>query len=490
MKRLFMACLLTAICFSFTGSAFAVATESNPKTAIDETFVIELPKASPAEEKALAKEKMPKEQTNPVEKKPKKEKTSEKQEISKKEKASVKEKTSEKEKASVKEKAPKKEKGSKKQEISKKQKAPKKEKAPIKQTVSEKQINAKKQNSIRIALLLPSTIDDMAESQAMYEGLITLEKHYAYLNKTTKQKKMPSITITVIERLKGTATKTIHKYAKQGFDLIITHGAQYEKALSTIAPKYPKVSFAYGSGSRAKLPNIFAYELRVQEGAYLLGMLAGFSTKSDIIALVNSAKNESSAKFNQGFIEGVEAVNTKAKVHIADANSSINKASIKKAVIKYIDMKADIISSSGPQSLHVIKAIADSSKALWVGCIGTNPVSIAPKTVLAAQVYDFSQSFETMLTLREENILGGKTIPLNLANDSEYIQYNQGIRSDYMKAFDKAKEAIIKGSLSVAADKAPADKAPADKATAKKQTPKATSTEKATGKASTNQKTK
>jgi len=452
MKRLFMACIVTVICFSFSGSVFAVAPNNDQKRTLDETFTIELPKADSVKEKAA-----------------------EKQKTSKKEIVPAKEKAAEKQKTSKKQIVPAKEKAEEKQKTSKKQTTPKK------QAVPKEQAQAKKQGPTRIALVLPNSIDDMATSQALYDGANSVKEYYAYLNKKG-QKKMPTIEIAVSKGRKNTAeaTKAIRNYAKKGFDLIIVHGAQYETILAKIAPTYPNTSFAYGPGSSTKHPNIFAYEPQAQEGAYLLGMLAGFLTKSNIIAIADSAKKDSTPKFNQGFVKGVHATNAKAQVHIAEANSSRNQANMQKAVKKYILMGADIISSSGPQSIQAIKEVAKSSKVLWVGSTGINPVKIAPKTVVAAQIYDFSQVINAMLTLRQKKIHGGKTIPLNLENGYEYIQYNQGIRSDYMKALNKAKEAIKNGSLIVAprekqsspkklTDTKQASKKTADKPTAKKQ---------------------
>jgi len=513
MKRLFMACILAVICFSFSGSVFATATNNDKKTAIDATFTIELPK----ENQEKVEEKTSKEQASPKKAKadgkaskkqaaPEKEKAenkaSKKQGASEKvkadgkaskkqaspEKVKVEDKASKKqtssEKAKVEDKASKKQGAPEKAKAEEKQKASKEQAVPEKAKAAEKQKRAKRQSSIRIALVLQNSINDMAESQAMYEGVNSVKEYYTYLNKST-QKKMPPIKITVIERRKNTtkATSSIRKYAKKGFDLIIVQGAQYEKILDTIAPNYPKTSFAYGSGSVTKHPNIFAYDIQAQEGGYLLGMLAGFLTKSNTIAIVDSAKKGNTANFNQGFVKGVKATNGKAEVHIAKANSTKNKTSMKKAVKKYILMGADIISSSGQQSSTAIKAVADSSKVLWLGSPGTNPVKLAPKTVVAAQIYDFSQAINAMLTFRSKNILGGKTIPLSLANGYEYIQYNQGIRSDYMKALNKAKEAIKNGSLSVAPiEKQMSPKKPTEKPMGKQSGEKSASGKSASGK--------
>ena len=79
---------------------------------------------------------------------------------------------------------------------------------------------------VRIALILPSTIDDLAWSQSMYEGVKAV------------QAKMGEdrVEVTVTENLWNPvdATAAIRDYAEQGYNLIIAHGAQYQNSLFEI----------------------------------------------------------------------------------------------------------------------------------------------------------------------------------------------------------------------------------------------------------------
>ncbi|NQT65060.1 MAG: BMP family ABC transporter substrate-binding protein, partial [FCB group bacterium] len=89
---------------------------------------------------------------------------------------------------------------------------------------------------VRIALIIPSTIDDLAWSQVMYEGIKAVQKKYSE----------DKIQLEVSERLWNAvdAGMAIRQYASQGFDLVIAHGAQYQSVLDEVAPDFPKTSFA------------------------------------------------------------------------------------------------------------------------------------------------------------------------------------------------------------------------------------------------------
>ena len=107
-------------------------------------------------------------------------------------------------------------------------------------------------DKVKVALVIPSTIDDMAWSQAMYEGLKAVQADMG-------EDKMD---VAVSERLWNAvdAGAAIREYALQGYQLIIAHGAQYQSLLNEIAPEFPKISFAYGTGFATESPNIFAYD--------------------------------------------------------------------------------------------------------------------------------------------------------------------------------------------------------------------------------------
>ncbi|MEW6229805.1 MAG: BMP family ABC transporter substrate-binding protein, partial [Bacillota bacterium] len=80
---------------------------------------------------------------------------------------------------------------------------------------------------IRIALVLPSTMDDMAWSQSMYEGLKAVQKEMGE----------GRLDLAVSERLANPvdAGAAIRQYADQRYDIVIAHGAQYQSVLMEIA---------------------------------------------------------------------------------------------------------------------------------------------------------------------------------------------------------------------------------------------------------------
>jgi len=73
---------------------------------------------------------------------------------------------------------------------------------------------------VRIALVLPATVDDMAWGQSMVEGL----------NAVKKSMGDDKVEVAISEKLGNAvdAGAAIRQYASQGYDIIFAHGSQFQ----------------------------------------------------------------------------------------------------------------------------------------------------------------------------------------------------------------------------------------------------------------------
>lgn len=300
------------------------------------------------------------------------------------------------------------------------------------------------ENKIRLALVIPSTIDDMAWSQAMYEGVKNVQKN---LGKDKME-------IAVSERLWNAvdAGAAIREYAMRNFDVIIAHGAQYQSLLNEIAPEFPNTSFAYGTGFATEAPNIFAYDPHAQQGAYLLGILAGLKTKTNVIGIVGPVEAGDAIKYNKGFIQGVQSVNPAAKVRIAYTGSFGDLVAAAEIARTHIKAGADILTGSAQQSVGAINVTKEFENLFWLAT-DMDQSSISPGTVLAAQAYNFTMIIEKIIKKRAEHIKGGEHMELSFANSGLALKYNALLASeltdDMRTKVNEAKKKIIAGSLKI-----------------------------------------
>ena len=135
---------------------------------------------------------------------------------------------------------------------------------------------ANSQPTLKVALVAPSAVNDLAFTQSMVAALDSLKTSYNL-----------KISISDNEYVVSDAANLIRQYAADGYNLVIAHGSQYGSILQALAPKFRKVSFAWGTvGSTFNQPNIYAYQANSNEGGYVQGYMAGMLSKSHVIGII------------------------------------------------------------------------------------------------------------------------------------------------------------------------------------------------------------
>lgn len=301
---------------------------------------------------------------------------------------------------------------------------------------------APKATKTKIALVLPSTIDDMAWAQSMHD---VVKKIQTQSNGT--------IELAVSERLGKPvdAGAAIRQYASQGYDIIIAHGSQYQSVVKEIAPEFPKVTFAYGTGFQPG-PNIFAYDVQAQEGAYLMGYLAAKMSKSKIIGIVGPVEAGDAVKYNKGFQMGVTAAGGDVKTRIAYTGSFNEIVKAGEIAKTHMDAGADMLTGSSQQAIGAIKAVAAKPGTYWFST-DLDQSGVAPDAVLVSQVYDWEKIIVKILELRKQGTLGGQHLGLSFANGNLGLKFNPKLEGkipkDIRDELDKVTNDIKSGKLKV-----------------------------------------
>jgi basic membrane protein A len=299
--------------------------------------------------------------------------------------------------------------------------------------------------AIKIALILPSTIDDMAWSQAMYEGAKAVQEKLGE----------DSVELKFSERLGNPieAGVALREYASENYDIIIAHGAQYESVISEVAADFPEVSFAYG-GYGVKADNVFGYDVDAHEGSFLLGMLAGLKTKTNIIGIVGPVAAGESIKYNSGFIQGVKYVNPEADVRIAYTGSFGDTVAAGEIARTHINAGADILTGTSQQAVGAIKVVSQYDGIYWFGNNIDQSV-LAPKSILASELYIFEGLISQFVEKRSAGIKGGEGFHLTLENEMLELTYNDDLKdiftAEELEKIDVAMDEIKSGSRKVEA---------------------------------------
>ncbi len=296
----------------------------------------------------------------------------------------------------------------------------------------------------RVAVVMPSAISDMAFSQSMWNALIAIQKEMG--GATALELKYSENMYKVPD-----AAAAVRDYASQGFDVVIAHGSQYGSSVQEIAKDFPEVTFAWGTDVNTfGLPNVYAYTAAAEQGGYVNGVLAAKLTKSKTVGVTGPVEVGDAKTYIDGFVQGVQSVNPNITISKTWTGSFSDVALMAAAAKTHIANGADILTGSSQSVVGSIGAAKDNGKVLWFGT-QANQASLAPKLVVASQVYDWTAMLKNIIADHKKGTLGGVTYTLTLDNGGLKIAYNPAFRipASVKAAGDAAVKGIAKGTITV-----------------------------------------
>jgi len=293
---------------------------------------------------------------------------------------------------------------------------------------------------LKVALVAPSAVNDLAFTQSMVAALESLKASYHL-----------QIAISDNEFVVSDAANLIRQYAADHYNLVIAHGSQYGSTLQALAPKFPKVSFAWGTaGSTFGEPNIYAYQADSNQGGYVQGYMAGMLSKSHVIGVIGPIDVGDAQLYVDGFKAGVLAQDPKATVHVSFTGSFSDVSLMASSAKAYVADGADVLTGSSQSVVGAI-GIAKADKVAWFGTQWTQ-TSLAPSEVVSSQVYNWVPVLEHIFTGIRAGKLGGSTYTITLANNGEKVVFNPTypLPANVKAQADKLVGEITDGTLSVA----------------------------------------
>ena len=155
--------------------------------------------------------------------------------------------------------------------------------------------------------------NDKSFNTAAYRGLLRAQDELG-------------VDIEYIEPSEGNDRESaLRSLAAKHVDLVIGVGFIFGPDLERLAAQFPDVSFAgidYSPGPDSpKLPNLAGLRFREQEGAFLVGAIAGLTTHTKTVGFVGGMKIPLIRKFEVGYERGVHHVCPECRVLAAYAGT-------------------------------------------------------------------------------------------------------------------------------------------------------------------------
>jgi basic membrane protein A len=163
----------------------------------------------------------------------------------------------------------------------------------------------------------------------------------------------------------------LNTLARKNYDLIYGVGFQLQGAVDEIAQQQTEAHFAIVD-SVVEQPNVASITFKEHQGSYLVGVVAGLTTKTNKVGFVGGMESDLIKKFEVGFVQGVKAVNPDAKIDIQYAGSFTAADKGKAIASSMYGAGADIIyhaaggTGNGVFSEAIDLKVENPNREIWV----------------------------------------------------------------------------------------------------------------------------
>lgn len=288
---------------------------------------------------------------------------------------------------------------------------------------------------LKIAIILPSSINDGEWSQGIYQSLLQLVNEYGREN----------LEVAYSENMWNIADAEVafRDYASEGYGLIIAHGGQYGNAILAVAPDFPNTSFAMGTDGTPFMaygvPNFFGYDAAADEVGYIVGGFAAKLSNAGKVGLINPIKSGDVAAYEEGFVAGAKAARPSIEIFSVYTGSYSDSALASAAAQTMVASGADILTGTS-QAVVAAMGVARDNGALWFG-MRIDQAYLAPETVALSSIYDWRVCIRPMIESIKAGVRGGRLYVLGIENGGLYIEVNEAA------LFGKAIGGIVSGTI-------------------------------------------
>lgn len=247
----------------------------------------------------------------------------------------------------------------------------------------------------------------------------------------------------------------LNEFVKGGYDLTWGIGFQLADAIKTVAEQNPDSKLAI-IDSVVDAPNVKSVTFAEEEGSYLVGVVAGLTTKSNKIGFVGGMESPLIKKFEVGFREGVKAVNPNAEF-ISNYTGAFDKPDLGKAAAATLYNKGvDIIfHASGATGNGVFnEAIARKKQGQDVWVIGVDKdqsLEFGDDVTLTSMIKKVDEAVKRVNQEIIDGTFKGGAENLTLKENGVGIAdtSTKNVSADTLAKVDEYKEKIINGEIKV-----------------------------------------
>jgi len=289
---------------------------------------------------------------------------------------------------------------------------------------------------LKVAFVYVGPVSDGGWSYQHHLGKLAVDKEFGARVESSYVESVPET---------ADAERVIRQLAAKGNDVIFTTSFGYMDPTLKVAKLFPKVKFEHASGYKSAA-NMVAYEARFYEGAYLLGVLAGRTTRSNTLGFVGSFPISEVIRNIDAFTLGARSVNPKVHTKVVWVDTWYDPGKERQAAEALIAQGADVLcqNTDSPATLQVAE-----EKGLHAFGWDSDMAKYGPHAQLTANTENWGVYYiDELKKVFDGSWTGDRKIKWGLKEGAVVLTpLNPSVPADVAKVFEAKKQAIIAGTL-------------------------------------------
>lgn len=266
-----------------------------------------------------------------------------------------------------------------------------------------------------------------------------------------KAKTEPGVEIAEIES-NAAAWETDLREAAQQSGLVLTSGFQMSEPLAKVAPEFPDVKFVIFVGA-VDLPNVASYAHKANEGAFLVGAIAGLTSKTGKVGYLGGADVPGLHQYEVGYVAGVKAVNPEAEVLIGyvadDASGFYQPDAAKTIALGHYENGVDVIYSMADSAGFGAVEAAQEGEDRYVIWTFMDVNATAPEVILTSLLVGIdTDAYRVISDFAAGNFTPGIHSP-GLAEGGVDYAPDEQLPAEIVEQVEALKAQIISGEIVV-----------------------------------------
>jgi simple sugar transport system substrate-binding protein len=256
------------------------------------------------------------------------------------------------------------------------------------------------------------------------------------------------ITTTFVEKVPEgpDAERVIRDLVAQGNKLVFATSFGFMDAMVKVAKENPGVYFEHATGYKTA-ENLRVYEARFYEGAYLAGVVAGKTTKTNTLGFVGSFPIPEVLRNINAFTLGAQSVNPKVKTKVVWVNAWFDPPKETEAAQSLMNQGADVLLQN-TDSTAVLQAAERNGKFAFGW--DSDMAAFAPKAHLGSVALNWAVYYEKAFGEVLEKTWKPEVTKWGVKEGAvEFVKPAAFLPEDTKKALDAAREGLKTGAVAV-----------------------------------------